>query len=239
MAQTYLIAILIGVIPVLAWMWFWLRYDRNHPEPALLLVIAFLLGAGSVIAVLPLEKMVIAHGFSLDTTIVLNASIEEIMKLLFIALFAFPSRYLDEPIDYAMYLISGGLGFAALENVLFLMEPASTHNITLALATGNLRFMGATVLHGLTAAIIGITMAHAFYKPLLDKLVHLLLGLIGAIALHVIFNFFIIRSSEYSIAVILGVLWVIVMLLMHLFTRLRYLYQPSELYGKEFLTTTY
>jgi len=71
-------------------------------------------------------------------------------------LIAFHSTYLDEPIDYAIYLITGALGFAAVENILFLIEPALQQDISFIIETGTLRFLGATVLHSVLAAILGI-----------------------------------------------------------------------------------
>ena len=47
-----------GILPALAWLWFWLREDSDHPEPRRLIALAFLAGMVAVAVVIPLEKSV-------------------------------------------------------------------------------------------------------------------------------------------------------------------------------------
>lgn len=47
---TILLAFVIGVLPALLWLWFWLHEDSLHPEPRRVIVITFIIG---MIATLP------------------------------------------------------------------------------------------------------------------------------------------------------------------------------------------
>ena len=64
--KTIILAIVAGVIPALLWLWFWLREDREHPEPKGLLLITFFLGVIAVLFVLPIEKFL---GSILETSL--------------------------------------------------------------------------------------------------------------------------------------------------------------------------
>ena len=47
-----------GILPALAWLWFWLREDSRHPEPRQLIALAFLAGMATVAVVIPIENYV-------------------------------------------------------------------------------------------------------------------------------------------------------------------------------------
>ena len=51
------IAIGIGIIPSLVWLWFYLREDRKHPEPLIVVVYAFFLGALGTFLVLAVQML--------------------------------------------------------------------------------------------------------------------------------------------------------------------------------------
>src|SRR3989344_2986361 len=127
--QTFLWAFLGGILPALLWLWFWLKEDGKKPEPKRLIVAAFFSGMLAVPIALYFEgvaKNAIQSGFLL---LLAWAIIEEVVKYLGAHVVAFrsvcldKSRCVDEPIDPAIYLVSAALGFAALENTLFLIAP--------------------------------------------------------------------------------------------------------------------
>ena len=65
----------------------------------------------------------------------------------------------------ALFLAFFALGFAALENALFIFNPFMRGEFTESILTGNFRFLGATLLHVLASGVVGATMALAFYRP--------------------------------------------------------------------------
>src|SRR6185503_954988 len=82
----------------------------------------------------------------------------------------------DEPIDPVMYMVAVALGFAAVENTLFLISPLAGGTLLQTLLTGNLRFVGATLLHVLSSAAIGVALALSFYKPRKIKPLYAIVG---------------------------------------------------------------
>ena len=117
--------------------------------------------------------------------IALTAAIEEGVKLLAVFTSLRHAKDLDEPIDYMVYMVIVALGFATMENLLFLFAAESvTELVGLAL----LRFIGATLMHAIAAGFIGYFWARR----------ELLRGLIIAVALHASFNYLILKEGPVA-----------------------------------------
>ncbi len=218
--KTIFFALVGGIIPALLWLWFWLREDEKKPEPKLLLLLTFLIGMISVMVVLPVQKLFDGMGIPEDILVIIWAATEELIKFGAVWVIALSSKSADEPIDFAMYMIIGALGFAALENALFLIDPIDLGDSTVTLITGNLRFLGAMLLHAVSSASVGIMLGLSFYRGWVAKKVYLLLGLGGAIALHSVFNFLIINNKG-SLLNVFSFLWVVTIIVLLMFEQLR------------------
>ncbi|MBP6856371.1 MAG: PrsW family intramembrane metalloprotease [Candidatus Pacebacteria bacterium] len=219
--KVILVALVGGIFPALFWLWFWLKEDKERPEPRGLIFLTFLLGMATVIFVLPFQQLARTH---LDNQMFLTlvwATMEEVIKYGAVALVAFKSAYVDEPIDYPIYMIAAALGFAALENTLFLIHPLSVNDTTVGLLTGNLRFLGATLLHAVASAMVGISMGLAFYGTWFQKKFYLFGGILTAIALHALFNFFIMKNDGQNFFSVFGFLWIVTIICILLFEKLR------------------
>ncbi len=192
----YAIAIAGGVFPALAWLWFWLKEDSRHPEPRRLIALAFLGGMLTVVLVIPLQKF--AAGFLVTQTAVFAvwSTIEEFAKYCVAWLLVLHRRENDEPIDAVIYMVAVALGFAGLENALFLLSPLSGDSVVQTIMTGNLRFIGATLLHVFSSAVVGIALAYSFYKSFFVREWYAAVGVILASLLHVGFNFLILNTAE-------------------------------------------
>jgi RsiW-degrading membrane proteinase PrsW (M82 family) len=192
-----------GVLPALAWLWFWRREDSRNPEPRKIIALAFLAGMVTVAVVIPMEQFIrpympeYAWLPALTFVFLAWSFIEEIMKYVAARITVLWRRDDDEPIDPVIYMVTVALGFAAAENALFLLNPAlSGSTLSQTLMTGNLRFVGATLLHVLSSAIIGLALALAFYKKKRIKRRYVFFGVILAGLLHTGFNFFILNTAE-------------------------------------------
>ncbi len=185
-----------GVLPALAWLWFWRREDSRHPEPRKLIALAFIAGMVTVAVVIPVEKFVAP--FLASTTLVFAAwsAIEEVFKYLAARFTVLKRREDDEPIDPVIYMVTVALGFAAAENTLFLLSPIAGDSILQTVMTGNLRFVGATLLHVLSSAVIGVFLGLAFYKRRAVKRAFVFVGVVLACVLHGAFNFFILNTAD-------------------------------------------
>ncbi len=225
-SQDFAFAFLFGLIPALFWLWFWLREDKRKPEPLLLIIITFIAGMAVVPAALPLQKMAIDI-YSGANVMLAWVIIEELLKYAAALIVIFWNRAVDEPIDFIIYMITIALGFAALENALFILTPLSLNEYVTVAVTGSFRFLGASLLHVLASATIGIFLAFAFYKSTAKKLLYGTAGLFIAILLHALFNFFIIRASEPGkedgVLLVLLFVWMGVILLFLLFEKIKLL----------------
>lgn len=219
--EAFLWAFLGGVVPAILWLLFWLREDRNSPEPRGLILITFVFGMISVFAALLGEKgisLLISSGTTLS--IILWASIEEIVKFGAAYFAALRKRENDEPVDAMIYLITAALGFAALENTFFLIGPIIQGDVVQSLITGNLRFVGSSLLHVVASGTIGIFYAYAFCETGRRKKLLVGIGLVLSIILHVFFNFFILEG-ESNLFVIFGFVWIGVVVLILFFERVK------------------
>jgi RsiW-degrading membrane proteinase PrsW (M82 family) len=216
-----LFAILMGVIPSLFWLWFWLKEDREDPEPIGLLTFCFFIGMALVIITIPIQKFVQNVFSSNQTQIILWAGIEELLKYIAVVLLLSKTKYLHKPIDWPIFLITVALGFAAFENILFLIKPLSLGQATIGLMTGQLRFLGSTLLHTVSSGIIGLAIGLSFYLGKLQKQFYLIIGLLVAISLHSAFNFFIMNNNGSDFLKVFAFLWVATIINLLLFEKLR------------------
>ncbi len=213
--QVVLAAAAGGILPALAWLWFWRREDAAHPEPRKLIALAFFAGMVTVAVVIPMERFVqpylIGMGGMLITgqTLVFTAwsFIEELMKYFAARITVLKRKEDDEPIDPVIYMVTVALGFAAAENTLFLLSPLGGESFVQTFITGNLRFIGATLLHVLSSAVIGVALALSFYKSKRIKRHNVFLGVILACLLHSAFNFFILNTAEENLFRTFSFVW--------------------------------
>ena len=208
-----------GVLPALAWLWFWRREDSAHPEPRRLIALAFLAGMVAVAVVIPIEKFassflssqqfwVLSAASTMSLTFIVWSGMEEIIKFVMAKLTVLRSREDNEPIDPVIYMVTVALGFAAAENTLFLLSPLSGDTLLQTVITGNLRFVGATLLHVLSSAVVGVALGLSFYRSKAQKRLYALLGVILAILLHSIFNFLILNTPEEHLLRTFGLVWI-------------------------------
>ena len=211
------------MIPSLLWLWFWLTEEKSS-EPNGLLAIVFFMGMFSVIAVLPIEAFIKAHASSDISQYVLWASAEEILKYFAVLIILYKTNVVKKPIDWPIYMVTAALGFAAMENTLFLLNPLSASLAPSALlaatSLGQLRFLGANLLHAVTSGTIGITIGISFFMGKFTREWFLFVGFLVAIALHTAFNFFIIKNVGNKLE-IFAFLWVVTIIIMLLFEKVR------------------
>ncbi|MBI2052886.1 MAG: PrsW family intramembrane metalloprotease [Candidatus Ryanbacteria bacterium] len=215
--ESLLWAFLGSFIPAGIWLFFWLEEDES-PEPNYLLLLAFLGGMLAIPAALffswawlkifpsllsPDYKLTLQLGL-----VVGFAFIEEAIKYFFTLRLIFWRKEYDEPADAMVYLITGALGFSAVENLLYLVEPFGL-GLSEGFAVSNLRFIGATPLHALSAGILGYFIGRSFFKSRSYKNISLGIGLLVATALHTIFNILILlsggRQIEPSVMLLLSI----------------------------------
>jgi len=220
-ASTLLYALLGGFLPALLWLWFWLKEDRLHPEPRGALVLVFLGGMFAAAAAYFAERSIMKMGFAFSTTLVLWAVVEEVFKFAAAWWLALRKKVCDEPIDAMIYMLTAALGFAALENTLFLIAPLANGEIAKSLLTGNLRFIGATLLHIAASSIIGAFAAFLFYKSKKIKDAAIFIGLIVAVILHATFNLIINTEKDNALMIAFAVAWATIIVVLAVFEKVK------------------
>lgn len=241
--QILLLSFAGGVLPALLWLWFWLKEDAADPEPRTLIVLAFLGGMITALAVIPVEKYLFvisakvlgmsgisyAAAFTAHPSLMaLFAGAEELFKYFAVALIALSSKYFDEPVDALVYLITVALGFAAMENSLYLLDTITESGLLFGILNGHLRFIGATLLHVASSALIGVALGLAFYKSFTARFFAGFLGLIAAITLHTGFNFSIIHVQSVGDALgVFAIFWAIIVGIILVFEKVKRIY-PVE-----------
>jgi RsiW-degrading membrane proteinase PrsW (M82 family) len=209
-----ILSLFLGFLPGFAWLVFYVKEEETHPEPKRLIVITFVSGIAFGLVAVILESLFQAAtpsigigGFSLIALAVF-ALIEEVVKFFAAYLAIGKSRIARNPVDLMIYLIVAALGFATLENIgalanfWFAIRGAGTigsfaTSIALALS---LRFVGATLLHSLTAGIVGYYWALGILRR--KAISYLTLGLVIATALHTFFNLLILSCGSIAYALV-------------------------------------
>lgn len=214
-----------GFIPSLFWLWFWLKEDR-HPEPRVILLMTFLAGMLMVPVAMILEYLILKHTNLTGVTLIAAwALVEELVKYEAAKKVALVKKWVDEPIDAIIYMITAALGFASLENALFISKSFLGGDALSGIDIGNMRFIGATLLHVATSAIIGSALAFSFTgspkKKINFKKTSLVIGFALAWLLHFVFNYLIIESKGENVLKNLIPLWIIIIAIIFIIEKVR------------------
>lgn len=181
--------IVIGVVPALLWLTFFLVEERRlNREPALNIFWVFVLGIFAALTAFDAQTVLKEFVFNpLDINvrspigITVFAYVEEFLKFLFVYLAIHKSKYFDEPLDAMLDMITAAMGFAAFENVLFIISSGDQ-----VAEVAIFRFIGALLLHAVASGFIGYYWAHR----------KIVFGVIVAGALHTLFNGIVLYSDN-------------------------------------------
>lgn len=202
--MTYIFFAILGLLPSLIWLTFYLRKDR-HPEPKNKVVQVFLWGSlmGPLAILLQLlvrwacQPTFIWSDFlallgQRDRQFFLNIIlfaplIEEYLKYVVVKWRVLKDSSFDEPLDAMLYLIISALGFAAVENLLSLFFHADL-TLKAAMAQSMARFLSATFLHTLASGILGFFLALALLNFKKRRRI-LAEGFLLAVLFHSLYNY--------------------------------------------------
>lgn len=204
-----IVALIVGLLPGFAWLIFYLG-EEPHPEPKRFVVLTFLVGIAFGFFTIGIEELFNAGAGSIGIqelsiiSLFSLALIEELMK--FAAAHFVIARHTEfaEPVDAMIYMVVAAMGFATLENIGAVANIASAGSqgalIASIFQTVSLRFVGATLLHSLTSAIVGYYWALGLARHKVKR--YLIPGFIAAAAIHAGFNYLILNYGDVSYAVI-------------------------------------
>jgi len=199
--------LLIGLAPGLFWLWFFYSQDVYEPEPLSLVAKMFFLGIAAAVIALFCENLVSAYLSGVLFVILAVPVIEEITKFGTVVLFVYNNREFDEPMDGIVYATATALGFATLENVLYVIDMQSLSSLFI---SGTVRAILSVPGHALFAVFWGYALGIAKFRPPGKRIPVIAAGLILAIGVHGIFNYFLEQSYmglALLILILLPIVW--------------------------------
>jgi protease PrsW len=202
-----IIAMMMAIAPALVLVVYYYRKDKMRPEPKGLIIKIFLLGLVSTIPVAIMERLGVRlgsavglHGLGMAFYIsfVLAGFIEEYAKLQIVRRFAFNHSAFDEITDGIVYTVVASLGFACLENILYV----SGGGMTTALA----RAFTAVPMHAFMSGIMGYYIGKArFAASEVEERRLMRKGLIIAVLLHGTYDVLLFAAPLVGQALMLGI----------------------------------
>ena len=174
------------------------RYDR---EPLPLLIKIFLLGALSVIPVLAVEKILLRINVFTGileiafTAFVVAGFTEEYFKRAVVLYGAYHSKYFNEKLDGIIYCAFSALGFATVENIMYI-----GFQFTGNYYVGILRGVLSVPAHVLFAITMGYYLSLSrFATDPTEKKQYFMRSLLVPIVLHGLFNFILMAQIPYGL----------------------------------------
>ncbi|MGE0267360.1 MAG: PrsW family intramembrane metalloprotease [Candidatus Omnitrophota bacterium] len=203
------ISLTAAVAPALVILWYFYKQDQAKPEPKRLVLRVFFFGILSTIPLLLLDMLLTNHWqiylkmpgiiYEIFTAYIQAGFFEELVKLLVVLTVVYRHRHFDEVTDGIIYTITASLGFACLENILYVTGRP--------LAVAVARALTAVPFHAVCSGVMGYYVGRARftrYKSLEIRLI--LTGFILSVLLHGTYNFLLFLSpffgSLYSMIII-------------------------------------
>ena len=211
------ITFILTFLPSFLLLLFFYKRDHNR-EPRKTLTLTLVYGGLTFIPVVIVESILISKNvftnanpflFNLYEMMVNVAAPEEFFKLLVVLFFCARSSAFDEPMDGMVYGAAAALGFATVENILYVIQGG--------LGTAIIRAILSVPSHAFWGAILGYTVGQVRFNG--KKKSFILSGLLIAIFLHGLFNFLLVSIegtadftgaiAGFLILIMLGLLLVI------------------------------
>ncbi len=159
------------------------RLDLYASRSYKLVLISFIWGGIAVPISLILANQLVYNFRLVDITTLsryLAPVIEELLKAAVLILLVQQSRF-TYFVDGAIYGVAVGMGFAIIENTLYL---SNNPEVTTAVS----RVISTNLMHATATGIVGIALGRAHFERFSGRLLWLLLGLTLAISIHAGFN---------------------------------------------------
>jgi len=184
-----LIAALAAVVPAFLWMFFFYKSDRYAPEPKKLVARTFLVGAIVGAAMVFSLKELPFHLSMLTLSVFVAPLTEETAKFLCVRWTVYERKEFDEPIDGMVYATAAALGFAAVENIIYVLNSMAAGGA----AAGVMVLAGRSVLsvpaHALFASLWGLALGWQKKKKTSKSSILVAAALLGGMVLHGLFNY--------------------------------------------------
>jgi RsiW-degrading membrane proteinase PrsW (M82 family) len=186
------IPIILAIVPALLLVWYYYKQDKQKPEPKGLIIKTFLLGIVVTLPIIIVEIIVIGfEGFfgwfpllyPFFKAFIVAALCEEAFKLLIVKTYVYNKVDFDEMMDGIVYTVIASLGFACMENILYVMDGG--------IPVAILRAFTAVPMHALASGMMGYYIGKAKFASTKREAKSLIYqGLWIAILIHGFYDFF-------------------------------------------------
>src|SRR5499425_3085858 len=193
---------LLSLLPCVLWLWYFSSRSLYKRPAVRVLGTTFILGALATIPALALN--LVGQSLFLDffgrtqfshllVLIFVVGPIEELLKLLVVYFYAYRRKEFDEPLDGVIFSATAALGFAAIENVVYLAQ----NEPMLVLLRGPLSNPG----HALFSAFWGLSLSRAKAAPNMvrKRLPIVTRGFLMASLLHSLFDLSLLAADRLSL----------------------------------------
>lgn len=208
----WIISLTVATLPVVALFTFVYLKDKHEREPLKYLIWSFVFGiliaVPAVFGELSLEAILgVSTGPNFLSTMIyamiVVSAVEEGLKYLVLRFYMYPKAEFDEPYDGIMYAVAVSLGFAFIENVGYVADGGLT--------VGLLRMFTAVPGHTMFAVVMGYFVGQAKFQDSKSKALQLrLTGLVAAIVIHGLYDFFLMLETKYILVPLLAFVVLIV-----------------------------
>lgn len=189
----------IAIAPGIAICLYFLYKDVYNREPRLNLIVSFILGCLTIIPAILFENAFSESaidgsvgGVAVFSYLVVALS-EEGSKFAALRYYSYNQKSFDEPLDGIVYSVMVGMGFATVENIMYVLKFAEAG---MGMQVGISRMFLSVPAHATFAVVMGYFAGKAkFDSPKSFSL--LLIGLLGAIFFHGTYDFFLF-INQYS-----------------------------------------
>jgi protease PrsW len=212
------IIVLTALAPCAFWLWIIYRWDKYEPEPKSLVIRTFFLGFAIAIPVAIIESVLypksltaapVSLAASFYVAFIVAGLTEESGKFFVVRASMYKSRYFEEPSDGLIYSAAAALGFASLENIVYLFS----FGWEIILVRG----LFSNLAHVLFSSLWGYPLA--LHKLGIIKSPSIIwLGWLAAIIAHGVFDFLLFTDSQVSFLVIpifVGMVVLFVLMMRH------------------------
>lgn len=191
-----IILVTVAVAPALALFSFFYLRNQLATEPRNLLQ-TFIFGAALTFPILFVQYVLKEeHIFSspIIQDVFFTGTIEELFKWLLLFLFIYKNVQFDDPYDGILYGAAISLGFATVENVLYLVS----YGVNEALLRALLPVSG----HALFGVVMGYYFGRAKFSAKANEKKWLAVALLAPVSLHIIFNLVVGLPGNYVYIII-------------------------------------
>ncbi len=210
----WLILLLLALAPCLFLLWYFYHRDKYEPEPKKKIFFVFILGCISVIPAAILETFLIKW-LNYFTTGIVNvfimsffiiAPVEELLKFIVVIIAVYYSLEFDEVMDGIVYTVAASLGFATVENIMYVLS----HGVTVGIARAFLAVPG----HAFFGAIMGYYLGKAKFDKN-KQIGFIILGIFLAVFAHGLYDFVLLTKT------VLGLFAIIIIIILGFIVRKR------------------